>query len=164
MKKKGKTKKKQNKQENRKKTQDKKAVIALSKLCEIVNKSDSPSCEHFWNLNAEVEAQGKKTFAKWPLIVEQMKTKRRCLSAATLQVQFREWRQFQNYPQQFKCKDSGSAAGKVTKKIVAAASPAKRRRTAKSASDVKVVIKGHKPLTAAASPAKRGRIAVCKYD
>ena len=146
------------------KTQDKKAVIALSKLCEIVNKSDSPSCEHFWNLNAEVEAQGKKTFAKWPLIVEQMKTKRRCLSAATLQVQLCEWRQFQNYPQQFKCKDTGSAAGKVTKKIVAAASPAKRRRTAKSASDVKVVIKGHKPLTAAASPAKRGRIAACKYD
>merc|ERR1712187_646005 len=91
------------------------AVKALAKLCERVNQSSSPSCNHFWNLLAKVEAAGRKVFDGLPLVVSQMRTKRRCLSAVTLQVQLCEWRQFQNF--QAKSKHDGRHAGSG-KKVV----------------------------------------------
>jgi len=138
------------------KAQDKKAVKALSKLCEIVNKSDSPSCESFWALSAQVEAHGRKVFRDLTLVARQMETKKRCLSAVTLQVQLCEWRQFKNYQQRMakgaesqEPRRTGKAAApeaKVAKKVKVkvVAAPAKRGRSGETA----------EPL---ARPAKRSR-------
>jgi len=136
------------------KAQDKKAVKALSKLCEIVNKSDSPSCESFWALSAQVEAHGRKVFRDLTLVARQMETKKRCLSAVTLQVQLCEWRQFKNYQQRMakgaesqEPRRAGKGAApeaKVPKKVKVAAAPAKRGRSGETA----------EPL---ARPAKRSR-------
>jgi len=71
------------------------ASEALQKLRARINGHDSDSCKHFWKLLAKVETHAQKYFKGLPLVIKQMKTAPRQMSAATLQVQLCEWRQFQ---------------------------------------------------------------------
>jgi len=80
-----------------KKPQGPSASDALGTLCERINSSEGSSAELFWTMLANVEKHGCKHFSAQPIIVEQMKTRRRKLSAVTLQVQLCEFRQYGNY-------------------------------------------------------------------
>eukprot|EP00747_Dinoflagellata_sp_TGD_P095191 gnl/TRDRNA2_/TRDRNA2_166387_c3_seq3.p2 gnl/TRDRNA2_/TRDRNA2_166387_c3~~gnl/TRDRNA2_/TRDRNA2_166387_c3_seq3.p2 ORF type:complete len:217 (+),score=57.93 gnl/TRDRNA2_/TRDRNA2_166387_c3_seq3:68-652(+) len=68
---------------------------AMEKLREKINTSKVPSNDHFWELLARVEAHGREHFKHLPLVVSQMQTPKQELSAATVQVQLCELRQFE---------------------------------------------------------------------
>lgn len=70
---------------------------ALGTLCKRINDSDASSAAHFWRLLAQVEAHARKHFQALGLVVSQMKTQPRNLSAVTLQVQLCEFRQFEKF-------------------------------------------------------------------
>jgi len=70
---------------------------ALGQLLARVNSSRSPSAIHFLLMLNEVEAHARSYFAHLPLVVAQMNTQERAMTAATLQVQLCEWRQYQAY-------------------------------------------------------------------
>lgn len=69
---------------------------ALRELLKKVNTSHSASAKHFWTYLAEVEAAMGKKFKHLPLVVKQAQTKVHAMSAATLQVQLCEYRQFRH--------------------------------------------------------------------
>eukprot|EP00435_Cladocopium_sp_Y103_P030721 s419_g7.t1 len=69
---------------------------ALRELLQKVNTSKSASAKHFWKYLAEVEAAMGKRFKHLPLVVKQAQTKAHAMSAATLQVQLCEYRQFRH--------------------------------------------------------------------
>jgi len=73
------------------------ASEALQKLRARINEHGSDSCKHFWKLLTKVETHAKTHFKGLPLVLEQMKTTPRQMSAATVQVQLCEWRQFQEH-------------------------------------------------------------------
>ena len=66
---------------------------ALMRLGARINESKTKSAKHFWTLLQKVEIRGRLHFKDMPLVIEQMKTKRKTMSAATLQVQLCEFRQ-----------------------------------------------------------------------
>jgi len=70
---------------------------ALAKLLGRINHASEPSAKHFWQFLNIVEAHARKHFKHLSLVVEQMKTKPKSLSAVTLQVQLCEYRQFLKY-------------------------------------------------------------------
>lgn len=72
---------------------------ALSTLCKRINGTEGASAKHFWTLLAEVEAHARVHFKQLGLVVAQMRTRPRNLSAVTLQVQLCEFRQLQNFLQ-----------------------------------------------------------------
>ena len=55
------------------------------------------SADRFWELLATVEASARRAFAEYPLVLSQIATPRGGLSAATVQVQLCEWRQFLDF-------------------------------------------------------------------
>jgi len=73
------------------------ASEALQTLRARINGHDSDSCKHFWKLLAKVETHATKYFKGLPLVIQQMKTAPRHMTAATVQVQLCEWRQFQEH-------------------------------------------------------------------
>jgi len=70
---------------------------ALVQVRDWINESKCASAKQFWALLALTETKGRKHFKHLPLIAAQMKTRPRQLSCATLQVQFCEFRQFENF-------------------------------------------------------------------
>merc|ERR1711920_545999 len=70
---------------------------ALTVLVGRINKSKGPSAKHFWSLLGKVEEHGRKYYKTLPVVVAQMRTKPESISAATLQVQLCEFRQYGNY-------------------------------------------------------------------
>jgi len=78
---------------------DKSAAVpkeALQELLRIVNTTETSSSQHFWNLLWEVEGLVRKKHGSLPLILKQVRTQQGGMSAATLQVQLCEYRQFRN--------------------------------------------------------------------
>lgn len=73
------------------------ASSGLVKLQGLINDAKSPSSEHFWTLLATVETHARKHFKGLDLILQQMKTPKKKMSAAIVQVQLCEWRQFQAF-------------------------------------------------------------------
>jgi len=69
---------------------------ALQELLRIVNTTETSSSQHFWNLLWEVEGLVRKKHSSLPLILKQVRTQQGGMSAATLQVQLCEYRQFRN--------------------------------------------------------------------
>lgn len=70
---------------------------ALKVLLRKVNRWKSPSAKHFWQMLQKNEAIIKTKFKKLPLVRAQACTKRRGMSAVTLQVQLCEYRQFRHH-------------------------------------------------------------------
>jgi len=69
---------------------------ALQELLRIVNTTKTSGSQHFWNLLWEVEGLVRTTHKNLPLILKQVRTQEGGMSAATLQVQLCEYRQFRN--------------------------------------------------------------------
>jgi len=69
----------------------------LVQLLDRVNSSRSPSARHFFLLRSQVDAHVRNFWACLPPVVAQIQTSERAITAATLQEQLREWRQYQIY-------------------------------------------------------------------
>eukprot|EP00929_Paragymnodinium_shiwhaense_P111280 TRINITY_DN7905_c0_g2_i1.p1 TRINITY_DN7905_c0_g2~~TRINITY_DN7905_c0_g2_i1.p1 ORF type:complete len:645 (-),score=189.17 TRINITY_DN7905_c0_g2_i1:74-2008(-) len=68
----------------------------LVKLQKMMNGSKSIAAGHFWKVLKESETHLRKEFKTFPLIVSQATTKVQGLTAATVQVQLCEYRQFRH--------------------------------------------------------------------
>lgn len=69
---------------------------ALVTLLQEANSSQSPSTKHFWAVLKSVEKMLRAKYKNLPLICKQANTKEGNMSAATLQVQLCEYRQFRH--------------------------------------------------------------------
>jgi len=69
---------------------------ALSVLLGKVNAANGPAAKHFWQMVHNVEKKLETKFNKYPLVVSQTKTQKGRMTAATLQVQLCEYRQFRH--------------------------------------------------------------------
>jgi hypothetical protein len=69
---------------------------ALDELRSLFNTSQGSTFTDFWNVLEIVERKAREQFSGFPLILTQMNTERGCLSAATLQVQLCEYRQYRH--------------------------------------------------------------------
>lgn len=86
---------------------------ALILLLKQINGSKSPSSRHYRELLAAVESHGREYYADLPLVVGQMNSEGR-MSAATLQVQLCEFRQFETaVAREESKKESNAAASRV---------------------------------------------------
>lgn len=91
---------------------------ALKQLQKVVNNSSSPHAKEFWSTLKKEESVICKQFKQYRLVCDQARTKAHAMTAATLQVQLCEYRQFRHSRARlaYGLPDDASMRGEVMRK------------------------------------------------